>query len=54
MSSFRNRILPAAGLSKPETVFMSVVFPAPLAPRMQTIAPSATSRSIPFIAWMFP
>ena len=38
-----NHTSPAAGCSRPMIVFSVVVLPAPLAPTMLTISPSATS-----------
>src|SRR5580704_17359872 len=41
-----NRMVPRVARSTPEMARLSVDFPAPLAPRIATISPGATARSI--------
>ena len=47
-------MLPLLGVSRPEMVFSTVDFPAPLAPIRVTTSPSFTSKETPFTAWMLP
>ena len=49
-----NSTLPFCGSMTPLTVFSTVVLPAPLAPRMVTMLPSATSNETPRIAMIGP
>ena len=46
--------LPFCGSITPEMVFSTVVFPAPLAPRIVTMSPCGTSKDTPRIAMIGP
>ena len=49
-----NSTEPVRERSRPDTVCMAVVLPAPLAPMRETISPSPTSKDRPLRAWMAP
>ena len=49
-----NTTLPFCGSMTPDTVFSTVVLPAPLAPRMVTMPPFGTSNDTPRIAMIGP
>ncbi len=42
--------LPSVGLRTPEIIFSSVLFPAPFRPRMPSVVPGSTVRSMSFSA----
>ena len=49
-----NATLPFCGSMTPQTVFSTVVLPAPLAPRMVTMLPCGTSKQTPRMAMIGP
>jgi hypothetical protein len=49
-----NVTVPFCGSITPDTVLRMVVLPAPLAPRMVTMAPSGTAKLTPRMAMMGP
>lgn len=49
-----SRMRPPDGGTRPVMAFSRLDFPAPLAPTMATVSPSATQRSTPKRAWADP
>ena len=54
MSAPAKETLPFCGSMAPQIVFSTVVLPAPLAPRMVTMRPSATESETPRMAMIGP
>ena len=50
MSRSPKNTLPSSGSVRPQIILMSVVFPAPVGPRMQRYSPDSTFRSMPSAA----